>query len=538
MNRRDFLQIGAFSAAQVFASSSLGTSRGSDRVQVRDFRWDEVTIQELQRLFAAGKLTIERLVRNYLSRIEEIDRSGPRVNSIIELNPDALGIARSLDKERKSRGLRGPLHGIPVLLKDNIETHDRMMTTAGSLALAGSIASRDSFVAAQLRNAGAVILGKTNLSEWANFRSYRSTSGWSGRGGLTRNPYSLDRNTSGSSSGSAAAVAANLCAVAVGTETDGSIISPASYCGIVGLKPTVGLVSRSGIIPISASQDTAGPMARTVTDAAILLGALAARDDRDSATLSPENKIPRDYTIFLDPFGLRGTRVGVARQFFRARPERSSKIIESALLQLKSSGAELIDPVEIPSFGKFGDAEFQVMLYEFKDGLNRYLATFGSSASVKTLEELIAFNEAHAGTELRYFGQETFIRAQAKGPLSEKSYHDALEKCRRLSRAEGLDEALNKHQLDALVAPSGGPAHRTDFIYGDRDTGGSSSFAAIAGYPNITVPAGWLGGLPLGLSFFGRAWSEPILLKLAYSFEQATQTRQKPRFLHSVGEQN
>ncbi len=531
MNRRSFL--GLLPALSAFVVSEVKVS-----AKTRDYhsRWDEVTVAELQEAFANGKVSSVSLVRHYLRRIAQIDRSGPSLNSVIELNPDVLEIARALDKERKVGMVRGPLHGIPILLKDNIDTHDRMMTTAGSLALLGSIAPRDSFVAERLRAAGAVILGKSNLSEWANFRSSRSTSGWSGRGGLTRNPFALDRNTSGSSSGSAAAVSGNLCVAAIGTETDGSIISPSTTCGIVGLKPTVGLVSRAGIIPISATQDTAGPMTRTVRDCATVLGALTGIDPRDETTKASEGKVHADYTVFLDANALRGARIGVARQFFRSRNERATKELETAMGTLKSAGAELIDPVNLPSFGKMGDAEFQVMLYEFKDGLNKYFASLGPNAPIKSLSDLIAFNEAHADSELRYFGQETLIEAEKKGPLTEQAYLDAREKCRRLSREEGVDAAMDEHKLDALVAPSGGPGHRSDLIYGNRDTGGSSTYAAVAGYPSITVPAGFLHGMPFGLSFFGRAWSEPVLLKLAYSFEQATRVRRAPEFRTSAGE--
>jgi amidase len=415
-----------------------------------------------------------------------------------------------------------------VLITDNINTHDRMMTTAGSLALLGSVPPRDSFVAQNLREAGAVILGKANLSEWANFRGIRSSSGWSGRGGQTRNPYALDRNPSGSSSGSAVAVSANLCAVAVGTETDGSIISPSTVCGIVGMKPTLGLVSRTGIIPISHSQDTAGPMARTVADAAILLGALTGFDPRDSATGSSRDKAHRDYTQFLDPNGLRGARLGVARKFFRSGAI-SEKLLASALEEMKRLGAVIVDVAD--DLSRFGDTEQEVLLYEFKAGLNAYLASLGPQAPVRSLKEVIEFNERNSEKEMPYFGQETFVKAQEKGPLTEQAYLDALEKCRRLSREEGIDAAMDKYQLDAIVAPSGGPAGKTDPIYGDRGVGGSSSPAAVAGYPNITVPAGHLFGLPVGISFFGLAYSEPTLLKLAFAFEQATKARQPPKFL-------
>jgi amidase len=449
---------------------------------------------------------------------------------VIELNPDAPAIARALDRERKLKGPRGPLHGIPVLIKDNVGTHDRMATTAGSLALAGSTPPRDALVAQKLREAGAVILGKTNLSEWANFRSSRSTSGWSARGGLTRNPYALDRNPSGSSSGSAVAVAANLCALAVGTETDGSILSPSSFNGIVGVKPTVGLVSRAGIIPIAHSQDTAGPMARSVADAAILLGCLAGEDRRDPMTAESAGKSHCDYTRFLDPAGLRGARLGAARKFFGALGE-VEKLMETALTEMKRLGAIIIDPAELATHADLGDAEFTVMLYELKTDLNDYLAGLGPGAPVRSLKDIIEFNERHKDEEMPYFGQEVFLKAQAKGPLTEPAYREALAQCRRCARAEGIDAVMDQWRLDALIAPTSGPAHVTDLLYGDRDTGGSMSPAAVAGYPSITVPAGFVRGLPVGISFFGRAYSEPLLLKLAYAFEQATKVRQPPRFL-------
>ncbi len=504
--------------------------------RVREFEWEEAGIVDLQKAMERGKESARSLAKKYLARIEEIDRNGPRLNSVIELNPDALAIAHDLDRERKAKGARGPMHGIPVLIKDNIDTHDRMMTTAGSLALLGSIPERDSFVAERLRAAGAVILGKTNLSEWANFRSNRSTSGWSGRGGLTRNPYVLDRNTSGSSSGSGAAASANLCAIAIGTETDGSIVSPSSYCGLVGIKPTVGLVSRSGIIPISISQDTAGPMARSVRDAAILLGALTGVDERDGYTKESKGKSHQDYTQFLDAKGLRGARIGVARQFFKSRSSEAMKLMDRALEALKDAGAELIDPANIKTQGQNGDSEYLGMLYEFKDGLNKYFASLGPKAGVKTLKELIEFNEANKEKEMPYFGQEILIQAEEKGPVSDEAYLEAVKKNGRLFRDEGIDALMDENRLDAIVAPSGGPAHRTDLLYGNRDTGGSSSPAAVAGYPNITVPAGSLLGMPLGISFFGRAYSEPLLLKIAYAFEQATKFRKAPQYLATVDE--
>jgi amidase len=539
MDRREFLQWTTAGTAQAMVAgrTSMGSIDGP-RVapaayRVRPCEWEEATVADLQAAMAKGRLTAASLTKAYLQRIADLDRRGPQLRSVIEVNPDALAIARDLDRQRKAKGPRGPLHGIPVLLKDNIGTHDRMTTTAGSLALAGSIPAQDSFVANRLREAGAVILGKANLSEWANFRSSRSSSGWSGRGGQTNNPYALDRNPSGSSSGSAVAVAANLCSLAIGTETDGSIISPASLCGIVGIKPTVGLVSRSGIIPIAHSQDTAGPMARTVRDAAVLLGAMAGFDPADRSTKSGQAKACADYTQFLDPHGLQGARIGVARGFFRS-DSPAAAVLEEALQAIKRLGATLIDPADDPPLGQFGDAEMTVLLYEFKADLNAYLGSLGPRAPVRSLKEVIEFNERNRDREMPFFGQESFIQAEEKGPLTDKAYIDALERCGRLSRQEGLDALMDRHHLDAVVAPSGGPAGKTDPVYGDRDVGGSSSPAAVAGYPNITVPAGFVFGLPVGISFFGRAWSEPTLLKLAYAFEQATQFRRPPTFASSV----
>lgn len=404
-----------------------------------------------------------------------------------------------------------------------------MSTTAGSLALEGSIAPKDSFLVQKLRQAGAVILGKTNLSEWANFRGSRSTSGWSGRGGLTRNPYVLNRNPSGSSSGSAVAVAANLCPVAVGTETDGSILSPSSYNGIVGIKPTVGLISRSGVIPISHTQDTAGPMARTVMDAAILLSALAGADPADLATTPAAENLKRDYTVFLDPNGLKGVRIGVPRKLFGSS-KAVEKLMNELLDEVKKQGVVLVDPADIPTTGKFGNNEFLVMSYEFKAGVNAYLASLGPKAPVKTLEDVIEFNEKNRERELQWFGQEHLITAQEKGPLTDKAYRDALQTCARLSRAEGIDAIMDQHNLDALLAPTTGPAHVTDYVYGDRGAGGSTWPAAVSGYPSITVPAGQIHGLPVGVSFFGRAWSEPKLLRIAYAFEQFIKARRQPAF--------
>jgi amidase len=482
------------------------------------FELEEATVADLQKRMSAGSLTASALTQRYLERIAAIDKRGPALNSVIELNPDALSIAAALDAERKAKGPRGPLHGIPVLIKDNIDTADRMMTTAGSLALVGSIAARDAIVAQRLRAAGAVLLGKTNLSEWANFRSSHSTSGWSGRGGLTRNPYALDRNACGSSSGSGAAVSANLCALAIGTETDGSIVCPASTNGVVGIKPTLGLIPATGIIPIAHSQDTAGPMARTVADAALLLGVLTGAD----------------HTKSLDPNGLRGARIGVARDKFFGFSEETDRVIEAAIAEMKRRGAEIVDPADIPTAGKFDDSESEVLSYEFKNDLNLYLGALVPKAPVHSLADVIAFNESHREREMPYFGQDLMIKAQAKGPLSSKEYLDALEKDRRLSRTEGIDAVMSKHRLDALVAPTAGPAWCTDLINGDHAPGGSSTPAAVAGYPNINVPAGYAWGLPVGISFFGAANSEPLLIKLAYAFEQATRHRRAPQFLPRI----
>jgi amidase len=532
MDRRGFLRNTAFTAILTAASCQ---TRESSPAQVSDraFEFEEATIAQLQEAMDSGQLTARSLTEVYLSRIDKLDRQGPALHSLIEVNPEALEIADSLDRERAEKGIRGPLHGIPVVLKDNIDTADRMTTTAGSLALEGSVPERDSFVARKLREAGAILLAKANLSEWANFRSERSSSGWSARGGQCRNPYALDRNPCGSSSGSAVATSANLCAVSIGTETDGSIVCPSHANGVVGLKPTVGLVSRAGIIPISHTQDTAGPITRSVADTALLLGVLAGVDARDEATASSAGRSFPDYTEFLDASGLKGARLGVARQFFGFH-DKVDAVIEEALSALKASGAVLVDPVDLPTRGQFSKSEYEVLLYEFKAGLNAYLSALGPLAPLKSLAEIIRFNEDNREREMPFFGQEIFLKAEEKGPLASPEYRQALQKNRELSRIQGIDQVMDSNRLDALIAPTGGPAWTTDLVNGDHFLGGSSSFAAVAGYPNITVPAGYVHGLPVGISFFGRAWTESLLIKLAYAFEQSTLQRKPPRFLPSV----
>jgi amidase len=497
------------------------------------FDLEEATIASLQQRMQSGQESARSLTEKYLARIEAIDRGGPALRSVLELNPDALAIADRLDEERRSRGPRGALHGIPILLKDNIATVDRMMTTAGSLALAGARPPKDAFIVERLREAGVVILGKTNLSEWANFRSTHSTSGWSGRGGQTKNPYALDRNPSGSSSGSGAAIAANLGAAAIGTETDGSIVSPATNNSLVGVKPTLGLVSRSGIVPIAHSQDTAGPMTRTVADAAAVLGAMIGVDRDDTATADSVRKGNRDYTSFLDRDGLKGARIGVVRNRLFGYNTAADHIAEAAISVMKQQGATIVDPANIPTLGEFDNSEFEVLLYEFKADLNKYLASLGPASPVRSLKEVIAFNDAHKDQEMPYFGQEIMTMAEKKGPLTSAAYKAALAKNHRLSRTLGIDAVMTKHTLDALVAPTGAPAWLIDLVNGDGGTAtapGPSTVTSVAGYPHITVPAGFFRGLPVGISFFGRAWSEPTLFKLAYAYEQATKHRRPPLF--------
>ncbi len=521
MKRRDFLTLSAAAGAAFVFKNSESVFAQTD---MKSFELEEITVMELQDAMKSGKWSARAITQKYLDRIKEIDG---KLNSVIEINPDALQIADEMDKERKAGKVRSAMHGIPILIKDNIDTADKMKTTAGSLALLDAPPPKqDAFLVQKLREAGAVILGKTNLSEWANFRSTKSSSGWSGRGGQTHNPYILDRNPCGSSSGSGAAMAANLAAVAIGTETDGSIICPSATCGIVGIKPTLGLVSRSGVIPIAHSQDTAGPMTRNVADAAILLAVLIGNDKNDSIT-SNSSKGEKDYTKFLLKDGLKGTRIGVGRQYF-GRNDKVDALITPHLQILKDGGATLID-VEFPKLRDFGDAEYDVLLFEFKEDLNKYLA--GRGGNNKTLADLIKFNDAHKDKEMPFFGQEIFIAADAKADLNDRAYRLSLLQSKLYTQEQGIDAVMDKNKLDAIVAPSGGVAWMTDLVNGDCGVFESSSLAAVAGYPNITVPAGYVQGLPAGISFFGRAFSEAVLIKIAYAFEQATKMRKPPKFL-------
>lgn len=542
MNRRSFIGLVMFATmaptlarwAQAVPPAALQRRTGGD-VDLANL--EEVTIAELQAAMEEGEFTAVELVNAYIERIEAIDQDGPRLNSILEINPDALDIAQALDEERRTSGARSPLHGIPILLKDNIDTADRMRTTAGSLALMNSTPARDAFIVQRLRDAGAVILGKTNMSEWANFRSTRSSSGWSGRGGQCKNPYILDRNPCGSSSGSGAATSANLTAGSIGTETDGSIVCPATANGVVGIKPTVGLLSRSGIIPISHNQDTPGPHARVVADAAAILGAMVGVDPEDPATAPSEGRAYTDYTQFLDPNGLQGARIGVARQGVTGYSEETDRLFEQAIQAMRDAGAIIIDPADIPTINEIttGPTELTVLLYDFKHDLNAYLAA-RNDPDIRTLADLIAFNEENAEQELRWFGQELFLMAQEKGELTDPEYIEALETNHRLGRTEGIDAVLQAHQLDAIVAPTGSPAWTTDLVNGDHFLGASSSPAAIAGYPLISVPMGFAFGLPVNITFMGTAWSEPTLIRLAYAFEQATKVRRPPQFLPTLAE--
>ena len=542
LSRRGFLGLGLASGAlaltdwrlpslDAFAAPTAPRHLASAAHSVA-FDLQEATILDLQQWMTSGKYTARAIAEQYLARIQELDKQGPALTQIIELNPDALAIADAMDVERAAGKTRGQLHGIPVLIKDNIATADRMQTTAGSLALVGAKVPRDAFVAERLRAAGAVILGKTNLSEWANFRSTHSSSGWSGRGGQTKNPYALDRTPSGSSSGSGGAIAANFAAVAVGTETDGSVTSPAAAACLVGIKPTVGLVSRSGIVPIAHSQDTAGPMTRTVTDAAILLGALTGVDARDGASAKSAGKAQTDYTKYLDPNGLKGARIGVAREKYMGYSKPTDALIASAIDVMKSQGATIVDPANIATARHLDADEYDLLLYEFKADLDSYLGSLGPSSLVHSLADVIAFNKKNASSEMPYFGQEIMEAAVKKGPLSEAKYRKELAKGKRLAGAEGIDATIRKYRLDAIIAPTQGPASLIDLVNGDPSGGGSfTSPAAVAGYPHITVPAGFVFGLPVGISFVGGAWTEPTLFRLAYAYEQATKHRKPPRFL-------
>ncbi len=537
VDRRSFLRYAGAGAAAIGGASLLAQdpiSAGTASA-VRSFELEETSIAQLQEAMSSGRLGARQIAEMYLARIEEVDspRGSVGLNAMMELNPDAIAIADQRDRERKEGFLRGPLHGIPIIIKDNIDTADRMRTSAGSLALAESIAKEDAYIVRRMREAGAVLLGKTNLSEWANFRSTRSTSGWSARGGQTHNPYVLTRNPCGSSAGTGAAVAASLAAAGIGTETDGSVVCPSTSNGLVGLKPTLGLVSRSGIIPIAHSQDTAGTMTRTVSDAAILLSAITGIDARDPLTLASRTRRQHDYTKFLDANGLEGARIGVARQFFGFNPH-VDQVMNDAIEVIRGLGATVIDPANLETHGQFNASEYEVLLYEFKADLNAYLAGIDSKIPHRTLADLIRFNEENKDREMPFFGQEIFLMAEEKGPLTDRSYRDALAKNLRLTRKEGIDATLAKHGVDALISPTGSPAWPTDLINGDHFTGGYSSASAVSGYPHITVPAGLVHELPVGLSFFAGAWSEPNLIRYAYAFEQATMARKAPRFIQGT----
>jgi amidase len=512
---------------------SIGGPNPASAPPAAAFDLEEATIADLQQRMESGQDTARSLVEKYTARIEQIDRQGPELRSVIAVNPDALTIADRLDEERKQKGPRGPLHGIPILIKDNIATADQMATTAGSLALDGVKAPRDAVVVARLRDAGAVILGKTNLSEWANARSMRSSSGWSAKGGQTRNPYALDRSPCGSSSGSGAAVAANLAAAAIGTETDGSIVCPSHANSLVGVKPTVGLVSRFGIVPVALTQDTAGPMTRTVADAATILAAIDGVDGQDAATAGAAEYSGRDYLAALDPEALKGARIGVVRDQLFGYSPAADRLADVAVAHMKARGAVIVDPANIPTLGSFEGPAMDVLMYELKDGVNKYLTWLGAASPVHSLADVIAFNQKRKDEEMPYFGQEVFEMAEARGPLTTPAYIKTLDTIRRQTRAQGIDAVMNMHQLDALVAPTFSPPWTIDLVIGDLMPSGAaspSSVAAVAGYPHITVPMGYFRGLPLGLSFFGRAWSEPTLIRIAYAYEQASKHRRPPAF--------
>ena len=542
MNRRRFLGSSVLGGAGLVAGQAgcaqpapPPAAPPSTVTGAEPFELHEATIDGLQEGMRTGRLTARRITELYLARIEALNTRGPELRGIIETNPDALAIADALDAERKAGKVRGPLHGIPIALKDNIDTHDRMTTTAGSLALEGSIPPQDSFVAQKLRQAGAVLLAKANMSEWAYWRGLKATSGWSARGGQCRNPYALDRNPCGSSSGSGTAASANLVALTIGTETGGSIMCPSSINGVVGIKPTVGLWSRSGIIPISHSQDSAGPMARTVRDAVVALGAACGVDPRDGSTAASAGKFHADYTTFLDPAGLKGARLGIARSF-AGFDDRVWKVFDDAVAALKAAGAEIVDPANLPQNADvFQQLPMTVLNYEFKANINNYFQSLGPTARVKNLAELIAFNEAHREQEMPFFGQERLVISEATSSLEAPEYRQAVTTIQRATRADGIDALMDRHRLDAIVAPTMGPAWPTDHVLGDRLDGGSSAGpAAIAGYPDISVPMGVVSGLPVGISFFGRAWSEPTLIKIAYAYEQATKARQAPKYLPTL----
>jgi amidase len=532
--RREFLRTGGMLAAGMSVApllSACATIAPGQGINV-----EEISIADLQAAMTAGRVDSVTLVQMYLARIQTIDRSGPTLRSVQEINPDAVAIARSLDEERRAKRVRGPLHGIPILLKDNIATADKMETTAGALALVGARPREDSTIALRLRQSGAIILGKASMSEWAYFKSTPGSSGWSARSGQARNPYVLNRTPCGSSSGSAIAVAANLVTVSIGTETDGSIVCPGGVNGVVGIKPTVGLTSRAGVIPISVTQDTIGPFGRTVADAATVLGALVGVDSRDPATQASAGRSQTDYVKYLELNGLRGTRIGVPRDGYFGYSPKADAVVNQAIDVLRTGGAVIVDPVKIPNFDRtaLNAAEITVLLYEFKAGVNAYLASVAPGAQVRTLDDVIQFNKRNARENLPYFGQELLERAQAKGDLTEAEYLEALEKCRRLAGKEGFDAVMDEQQLDALVAPTTTPAWPVDLVNGDQFRGSSAKSAALAGYPLVTVPAGATMGLPVGITFMGRAWSEPTLIKLAYAFEQATKARRPPQYLNAT----